>query len=200
MDTKVLETLIRIEQEEGVFERNEKQSLPAIEPIKSRFASIPRSTGKLLYSLVLAKQPKQLLEIGSSVGYSTIWLAAGASCCSGHLYSTEVSSVRSSYAQKNIEAAGLKNVTHINKSAFDVIKEYNKPFFDFIFIDSFKKDYPQLLEQSLLVLQKNGLIVFDNILSHYEYLESFVEKIKASTDLQSELLPIDNGLLVIYKN
>jgi predicted O-methyltransferase YrrM len=198
MEEKINDVLRNIEQEEEVWERNE-QAMLSVEPIKSKFASVPRSTGKLLYSLAIAKQAKSILEIGSSVGYSTLWLARAALISQGELTSLEISPDRAKLAEQNLKAANLQNVTHLNIDAFYYLKNNNEKNFDLIFIDSFKKDYPELLALASAKLEPKGIIIFDNILSHHDKLDTFVAETEKIPELITQLLPFDNGLLIVYK-
>lgn len=121
--------------------------------------NIPRETGELLNLLVKIKKPKKILEIGMSNGYSTIWLAEPGF----QVFSIEADPKKIILAKENFKKAGLKNIKILQGFALDILKNLKEKF-DFVFIDATKKEYLDYFR--LLKLNKNALVVADNIISH----------------------------------
>jgi predicted O-methyltransferase YrrM len=190
------QTLKHIENIE-LGELNAEQIQPGL-PRKTKFASIPPSTGEWLYNLALKSKAKRILEIGSSVGYSTLWLAKAAVQTQGQIWATEINQGRIKLGKEHFQMAGVeKLVTYVTNDASELLKNWHGDFFDFIFIDAFKKDYLKYFDLASKFLEQNGIIVFDNVISHQEDLKEFLEQIKNNPDFVSEIIDKDNGLLVI---
>ena len=198
MITAIDSTLEFIEKEELAEFTPEKSQSPS--PRKTKYASIPRTTGKLLYNLITESKAQAIVEVGSSVGYSTLWLAKGAIETKGHVWATEINTGRTKLFQKHIEMAQVAEfVTLLPIDALLVLENWKEPSPDFIFIDAFKKDYPIYFEKALQLLKLDGLIVFDNILSHYSIVSEFVENVRSNPRVTTTLDEQDNGLLIIKK-
>jgi predicted O-methyltransferase YrrM len=198
MNSKVLQALKDIEKAEEVFEANEADIKYNAEPLKTKYASIPRKTGKLLYTLALAKRPSTILELGSSVGYSTIWLAAAAKESAGNVFAIEKSRNRVALAKKHFESAGLDNIEIFHGTILDVLPSFKQKV-DMVFIDADKKEYEKYLDAIKPLLNPNSIVIFDNVLSHYDTVKSLILRTKKDKEFISELLPFDNGLLILTK-
>ncbi len=140
--------------------------LREIEELKSkrkRLWNISWETGELLNLLVLLKKPVSILEIGTSNGFSTLWLAKDAPGC---IYSIEVRDIADE-AKENFKRAGLSNIKLLRGEALKVL-QFIDVSFDFVFIDANKReyiDYIKILEMRKLLLP-GSIIVADNIISH----------------------------------
>jgi predicted O-methyltransferase YrrM len=201
-------TLEAIERAEGVWEQNENWENRTVKPdwgMKTKYASIPRSTGKLLKDLVIELNPKTILEIGSSVGYSTLWMAAGALEISGFgkVYSTEINPSRSALAKEHFKMASTESIiTLFESDAKNILQDWDKispdPI-DLVFLDAFKKDYPEYLDLIYPILKDQGIIIIDNIITHANLLEDFFKKIGANNQISTQRIDRDNGLMLIKK-
>ena len=198
MNDDIRNILEKIEKAEGVFRSNEAAVQYNDEPLKTKYASIPRSTGKLLHSMVLAKRPSTILELGSSIGYSTIWLASAAKINGGKVITTEKSRNRVALAKKHFESSGLDNIEIIHGDILEILAAFNEAV-DFVFVDADKNEYQQYLSVINPLLKPSSIIIFDNVLSHYDKVKSFINHTINNPTFHSELLPFDNGLLVLYK-
>ena len=155
--------------------------------------------------------PKNLLEIGSAVGYSAI-------CFSKYvdkIDTIEMDEERANEAIINIKKIGLdKRVNLIKGNAIDILPTLNKKY-DIIFIDAAKSKYPQFLDYSLELLNEKGIIIADNVLykgyvlgnynkhkqrTAVRNLREFLQKCNENETLDIELLEIGDGLAVIKNN
>ena len=98
--------------------------------------SIPRQSAEILKSLVLIKQPKLILELGTSAGYSTIWLASGARHYGGKVYTIELTKPKIEIAKKYFQKAGVaENIEQLEGKIFDILSNWDKKI-DFVFLDA----------------------------------------------------------------
>jgi predicted O-methyltransferase YrrM len=170
------------------------------QPRKTKFASVPRSTGQYFYETVKKLAAQRILEIGGSVGYSTLWLARGASETSGHVWTTEINSARIKLAQEHYKMAEAENlITLFPRDASEFLESWQEKHFDLIFIDAFKKDYQKYYQLCLPHLSDTGLMIFDNIISHQEIVQEFLNNVFIDQNIHSEIKNLDNGLLLIQK-
>lgn len=168
---------------------------------------IPLATARLVAFLVATIRAKRILEIGSAIGYSTIWLARAAQRYGGHVTTIEVSERLAEEAQANIERAGLiEAVTILIGDAERMVPRLTEPF-DLIFQDGEKGLYPRLLPDCLRLLRKGGLLVADDALfpamevgeAWAEAVHRYNEMIFARRDLESVILPMGDGVAVSLK-
>lgn len=138
-------------------------------------ASISANQGKFLYILAKSCSAKNILEIGTLVGYSTIWLAR-ALPEGGKIVTIEYDETNYDIACKNIEEADYSDlVTIIKGKALDVLPDIEKKQlspFDFIFIDADKPPYVEYLNWALKFSRKGSIIVLDNVIRNAKILDS----------------------------
>ena len=160
--------------------------------------------------MVEFSKPKNILELGTSVGYSTLFLAKSIQNNKGHVYTTEIMKEKIKLAKKHFKEAGLNNyISLIEKDILDVLKNWDKKKqIDFVFMDADKERYSLYLDLLLPLLNSRTLIVVDNAgkvrmadgkLIDSEYIRKFVQNVKANKKLNSIFLDMDNGLLLITK-
>ncbi len=175
------------------------QSLTMEEGMKSRdqfLLSLGAETAVFLNTLVKAAKSKSILELGTSYGYSTIWLAEAARVTGGKVISLENVPEKAKYAQSQIDKAGLSNYVEIRVGdALESIKNASETF-DFILVDIWKELYVPCFEMFFPKLAKSAFVVADNmILPPHSQSEAnaYREKIKESNAFDSILLPIGSG-------
>ncbi|MFC1686040.1 O-methyltransferase [Nanoarchaeota archaeon] len=184
MDKKVLKTLKNIERHGR----------------KVHISAVPRSTGELLRFLVLVTKSKKVLELGSSVGYSGVWLGSAVKELGGKMYTIEKSEPRSELARLNFESAGLEEViTHIEGDILNVLRDWKYGKVDFLFIDAIKRDYLEYYELCFDLVKKGGVIVADDVKKFKDKVKPFLDKIKKDKRVSSSFIDLDDGLLLIYK-
>jgi predicted O-methyltransferase YrrM len=169
--------------------------------------SIGPEVGKLLGLLVRMIRAQRVLELGTALGYSTIWLAEAARATGGRLISVENDANLFEETEKNLAAAGLSGVVDlIFGDAQTVIHSLDGPF-DLILQDSAKTLYPVLLERCIQITRPFGLIVADDGLFLPEGrperlaqpIHRYNQKAFSDDRLYSTLLPIGDGLTLSVK-
>ena len=163
-------------------------------------AAVPRTTAKLLRFLVLATNAKNVLELGSSVGYSTIWFASALKEFKGHIYTTEISEDRAKLAKLNFQDAGLEDtITLFEEDSVKVLSDWKYGELDIIFIDAMKRDYLKYYVLALPLLKKGSLIIADDVNKLKEKMKDFLEYVKKDKSVHSTILDIDDGIMLVHK-
>lgn len=153
---------------------------------------ISHSTGKFLNDLIMKNNIKRALEVGTSIGYSGIWLAEALMHTGGKLYTIESHNERFEKAKKHFNEAGLLDyVVQLKGHAPDV--QINE-MFDFLFLDATKSEYVNYLVAYLFHMKKGGIIAADNALTHQEELKEYSDYIFSSPYLESKLIEEGNGI------
>jgi len=157
-------------------------------------------TAALLHILVRATHRQSILEIGTSNGYSTIWLAhAMRARSNGRLVSIERNPAKLEMARENLQRAGLLNsVTLVEGEASDVVRTLEGPF-DCVFFDADRISAPKQLEILIPKLVPDVLLVADNVLSHPEEVADYLSAVSGLTDFSSVTVPVGKGLNIAYR-
>jgi predicted O-methyltransferase YrrM len=151
-------------------------------------------TGRFLFSLVAPNAGCEVLEIGGSRGYSTIWLAAAARILGGRVLSLEHDPEKCAAWRRNIEEAGLGEWAELLEGdALEILARLEEPF-DVVFLDAEKEDYERLFALARSRLEPGALVVADNVLSHVDTLAAYSAARQADDTLLSVTVPLDSGL------
>ncbi|MGI0141148.1 MAG: O-methyltransferase [Candidatus Micrarchaeales archaeon] len=168
-----------------------------------RLWQIPRRTGIFLNWLVKETQSRNILELGTSGGYSGIWLAMGAKQNGGTLYTVDLSPTKIEMAHKNFEEAGVNNIVQIKGEIRQILRGWDEQI-DFVFLDADKVNYSNYLRMILPKLKVGGWVVADNAVDYIQLMEGFVELLRnrehAGSNLYSYILDLDKGLYLIRKD
>ncbi len=168
-------------------------------PRRERLRQVTPDVGRFLHTLVLATRPQSILEIGTSGGYSTIWLATAARSVDATTTTLEIDPLKVQRATSNLREAGVDNAaTIVQADAFDYLHDRRKPI-DFVFLDAEKEDYLQFLELIVPLLPVGGLLVADNLISHAEDLSQFRQRAESHPRLSAVVVPIGRGELLAAK-
>jgi predicted O-methyltransferase YrrM len=187
LDDRVRTVLERLEREDA---EEREQGLPSAE----RSRAVARTTGQFLFALVAPQWDCEVLEIGGSRGYSTIWLAAGVRRFGGRVLSLESDPRKTAAWRANIAEAGLEGWADlIEGDAAETIPAIDDVF-DVVFLDAEKDDYEQLFHAARRKLEPGALVVADNVLSHAETLGSYTRARQTDPTLESVTVPLDRGL------
>jgi predicted O-methyltransferase YrrM len=147
--------------------------------------------GAFLRNQVVKVKAKHALEIGTSNGYSSIWIALGLRQTGGHLTTLEIDSARARLAQENFRAAGVESlITLRHGDALEEIPKLQGPF-ELVFIDAWKQDNIRYLEMVLPKVPPGGVIVAHNVTNERSLMEDFIERI--TTDPQLKTTFVDPG-------
>jgi predicted O-methyltransferase YrrM len=189
LDERVLATLAGLESEDA---REREAGRPASE----RSRAVPPATGRFLFALAASQAGIEVLEIGGSRGYSSIWLAAGARVLGGRLVSLEADPVKCAAWRSNVATAGLEEWAElVEGDAHDTLAR-SEDVFDLVFLDAEKDDYETLFGLARPLLEPGALVVADNVLSHAETLGTYSAARQADPTLSSVTVPLDRGLEV----
>jgi predicted O-methyltransferase YrrM len=161
-------------------------------PSAQRTRNVDRETGRWLSLLVRAIGAREILEIGSSNGVSTIWLAFAARENDGHVTGTEILPRRAEEASRNLAEAGLDAVARvISGDARETASTLSGPF-DLVFIDAEKDDYVAHLHAVIDRVRPGGLILADNVTSHD--LSAYQTTLRARDDVETVTIPLGRGI------
>jgi predicted O-methyltransferase YrrM len=161
-----------------------------------RARAVAPTTGRFLFSIVAPQTDCEVLEIGGSRGYSTIWLAAGVRHLGGRVLSIENDPRKIEAWHRNVADAGLEGWADlIEGDALEAVPAIDDVF-DIVFLDAEKEDYEQLFELARTKLEPGALVVADNVLSHEETLGAYSRARQADPTLESVTVPLDRGLEV----
>ena len=184
--------------------KKHKELLEGLEKTQKDFWNISRSSANFLNMLIKISNAKNVVEVGTSNGYSGIWLAKALKETNGHLTTIEYYEKRIKLAQENFKECEVEDIITIKQgSACEVLEELceDKNFeIDLAFMDANKGEYIKYFEIIDKNLKSGGIITADNITSHAEKVAPFVEKIKADSNYQVEILDLPGGLLIARKN
>src|ERR687888_1557208 len=187
LDERVRAVLDRLEREDA---SERERGLPPME----RSRAVARTTGQFLFALVAPQTDCEVLEVGGSRGYSTIWLAAGVRYLGGRVLSLESDPAKAAAWRRNIAEAGLDDWADlIEGDAYETLPAIDDVF-DVCFIDAEKEDYEALFQLARRKLEPGALVVADNVLSHAEALGAYSAARQADRSLESVTVPLDRGL------
>lgn len=165
-----------------------------------RMLNITRDTGEFLSVLVRSTLARRVLEIGTSNGYSTLWLAEAARAIGGAVTTIEYSEYKVGLASVNFARSGLAPyIILVHDDAGRLLERTEHSAFDFVFLDSERPEYPGWWPQLRRVLRPGGLLVVDNATSHVEQLAPFVSLVNADPQFATSLVPVGNGEFLAVK-
>jgi caffeoyl-CoA O-methyltransferase len=187
LDEQVRAVLARLEAEDA---KEREEGVPR----GQRARQVERSTGQFLFALAAPQWDCEVLEIGGSRGYSSIWLGAGVRHLGGRVLSLEADPAKAEAWRRNVAEAGLEEwVELVEGDAFETLPQLNDVF-DIVFIDAEKEDYERLFELARDKVEAGGLFVADNVLSHQETLGAYSQARQSDPTLESVTVPLDRGL------
>jgi caffeoyl-CoA O-methyltransferase len=187
LDHQVREVLARLEREDA---DERERGLPPEE----RSRAVAPATGRFLFSLVAPQTACEVLEVGGSRGYSSIWFGAGIRYLGGRVVSIERDPDAAERWRANVREAGLEDwMELIEGDALDVLPVL-EDIFDLVFIDAEKSQYEYYFVQARQRVEPGGLVVADNVISHRDTLETYSRARQSDPTLLSTTVPLDRGL------
>ena len=187
LDERVRAVLERLEAEDA----DERERGVARE---QRARQVERTTSQFLFALVAAQWDCEVLEIGGSRGYSSIWLGAGVRHLGGRVLSLESDAAKIEAWRANVAEAGLDEwVELLEGDAYETLPQI-QDVFDIVFLDAEKEDYERLFELVRDKLEPGALVVADNVLSHEETLGAYSRARQSDPTIESVTVPLDRGL------
>jgi caffeoyl-CoA O-methyltransferase len=180
-----------------------RKILDEMESKIGRYWSTPRKDAELLNLMVKATRAVNVLEVGTSQGYSAIWMGLGLEETGGRLTTIEIDSARHALAQQNVREAGLAGrVTLIRGDAHREIAGLKGPF-DFVFLDAdkdgqmdyFKKIYPKKLAPG-------GMIAVHNAISEAGDMKDYTDMIRRHPDFDTVVVSatMGDGICLSYRH
>ena len=192
IDPRVRDVLSRLEERDA---RERETGVARSE----RLRQVTPEVGRFLHTLVLASRPATVLEIGSSGGYSTLWLASAARVVGSLVTTLEIDPVKVILAKKSLVDAGLGDVAQIVEGdAFAYLRSRSDEV-GFCFLDAEKEDYGAFFDAVVPLLAPGGVLVADNILSHEEELAPFTARVLADERMSAVAVPIGRGELLAVR-
>ena len=163
-----------------------------------RLRQVPPETGKFLALLAATAPEGTYLEIGTSGGYSAMWLALACKELGRKLITFEVLEEKANLARETFKITGLENAVEL---VFGDAKKYLQNYKNvaFCFLDAEKEDYLDCYEKVVPNLVKGGILVADNVISHKEILEPMLERVLTDVRVDALIVPIGRGELVCRK-
>ena len=175
--------------------------LEKLEKTADEFWNVSHQTGNFINMLIKLMNAKNVLELGTSNGYSGLWIADAVKEIGGHYTTIEFWEKRQCLAREYFEYCGLSDVATFKiGQAYDIIKsDLQNEKYDLVFIDANKQEYIKFFEAVHPLLNKGGVILADNITSHAKKVEPFVQAISSHSEYQVQILDLPDGLLMAYK-
>lgn len=197
MNDRLSKVLKRLERR-SKLEKTHKLDIPP----DRRMLAITRDTGELIRVLLLAGNAKNVLEIGTSVGYSTLWCADALARNSGTITTIESNPEKIARAEKNFRDAGVLDIIKIiNGTALDVLEQLGREkssrnFFDFVLIDADKENVIKYFDLVVPMVRKGGIIMTDNMTypeKYHTHMKRFARYIRKNPEIISITCTIGNG-------
>ena len=164
--------------------------------------SVGREAGMLLYLLATGARAKRILELGTSYGYSTVWLGAAARITGGKVMSLELKDFKIEYARQALTRAGLSTRVEFHAGdCLETLQALPGPF-DFVLLDVWKDLYLPCFELVHPKLAPGGVICADNMLipeSVRPQAEAYRARVRKAGDLDSILVDVGNGIEISRK-
>lgn len=190
----------RLEKEDALL-FNHDGSLNDVDP-NMLLIPVGEDVGRLMHSLVVGLNAKTIVELGTSYGYSTLFLADAARQTGGMVYSYDVAANKQAYAREQLERADLvDHVTFVHGNAVSLLKTQPGPV-DFALIDLWKNLYVPCLEQLVPILGVGATLIADNMIrpaNSRAEAQSYMSAVRALPGMQATLLPLGNGIDIAVK-
>jgi len=188
IDERVRATIEQLEEQDA-----RERADPSI-PHAERCRAVQPATGRFLFSIVAPQTDCEVLEVGSSRGLSTIWLAAAARILGGRVVTLEQDPRKIEAWRTNVEAAGVADWCQLIEGDARETMPAIPDVFDVVFIDAEKDDYDFYFRTALTKVEAGALVIADNVVSHRDALQGYSEARQADPDLVSVTVPLDSGL------
>lgn len=171
---------------------------------KIGFWSVPRKSAMVMKRIIELAGYKNVLEVGTSAAFSTIFLANAAKCANGTVHTIELLQPKIDLAKKHISKSGLSNITLLEGEASQILSNWKGPKIDLVFLDADKENYGKYLNLLVPIMNKNGMIIADNINDYGHMMEDYLQKVTGTHLPKSRCDPrvksfylaaLDNGLM-----
>jgi predicted O-methyltransferase YrrM len=165
-----------------------------------RLRNLEPDTAELLALMVRATDARRVLELGTSNGYSTLWLADALRDTGGHLVSVELDPERSAQATRNLARGGLNKYAEVLvQDARDALRQSPDAHWDLVFLDAERPEYVSYWPDLIRALRPGGLLAVDNVTSHAGELTEFRSLISDDPAMAEAVAPTGAGLLLAVR-
>jgi len=165
-----------------------------------RRRNLEPSSARLLHLLVLVTGAARVLELGTSNGYSTIWLAAAVAANEGTMVSVDLDQGRLAEAHENVARAGFDDAVDLRlEDAGDALSASDRESWDLVFLDAERPAYPAYWSDLVRVLPPGGLLAVDNVVSHADEVADFRTLVTADRRVTEALVPTGAGVLLVTR-
>ncbi|GBF22728.1 o-methyltransferase family 3 [Candidatus Gastranaerophilus sp. (ex Termes propinquus)] len=184
------------------FDKATIETLVELEKTRTEFWNLDRASANFLNMLIKISNAKNVLELGTSNGYSGVWLAKALEETGGRLTTVEFWDKRLDVAAENFKTCKVSSLIETRLgSASHILKDLSSSgrVFDFVLIDANKLEYLDYFNLIHPMLISGGIIASDNISSHAEKVKPFLDVILNHPEYQNEMFPSEAGLLISRK-
>lgn len=177
-------------------QRNDRQE----QERRKKMLNLEPDTARLISMLVRSSQRTRLLEIGTSNGYSTIWLAWAAQGNQGRIVSIDRDEQKQTLADTNLRKANVRDMVALMcGDATEIIAGLPGPF-DFVFFDADRTSAPAQLKLLLPKLTPNVFILADNVFSHPDEIAGYLSALETLPQFERIIVPVGKGLSIAYRD
>jgi predicted O-methyltransferase YrrM len=165
-----------------------------------KMLNLEPATARLLHFILRSARRRKILEVGTSNGYSTLWIAAAVAPAGGEVISIDRSTDKHALARVNLEKAGLAHcVSLITGEAANTIPDLAGPF-DAVFFDADRINAGTELQLLLPKLAQDVIVAADNVSSHPREIGGYLEAVRALPDFWEFTVPVGKGLSIAYRH
>lgn len=161
-----------------------------------RMRNISPTTGEFISMLIKISHAERVLEIGTSNGYSTLWIADALQ--NGKVTTIEFLETKVRMAEENFKHSGLASrIEQVQGDAGIFLKNAESGAYDFILLDSDRKEYVSWWDDLKRIMMPGGLLIVDNVVSHKSELTEFIQLVRETTACESTVLAFDSGVMLV---
>jgi predicted O-methyltransferase YrrM len=168
-------------------------------PQAARLRAVAPEVGQFLLTMAVAAHAVTIVEIGTSGGYSTLWLALAAQKTGGRVTTFDVDPAKVALARHTFADAAMEPFVDLREGDGGEGLTHFEGIADLVFIDCEKGDYTRILGPAIQALRQGGLLVADNLISHAGALEEFRSRALADPRISGLVIPIGGGELVAVR-
>ena len=178
------------------FDNTTQGVLKSLELTQREFWNISRTTAEFMYNFIVDGNIQSVIEVGTSNGYSGIWLGKALKKTGGKLSTIEFYDKRLDIAKENFQKCGVSDIITTLKGDAATILEHLPDDYrvDFAFVDANKRQYVDFFRLIHPHLIAGGYIACDNIISHAPKVQTFLDAINNHPDYENVVLPLPAGL------
>ena len=196
MREKFLQAVAQLEYEDRVFQAALSSKVMMATSLETW--AVAREVAEKLYELINTYKPQTIIEIGTSLGYSTIWMAEAAREYGGKIITVEHEETKIKKTQELFDYLELQDtVKLVHQDAKEFLENYKNKI-DFLFLDALKRDYIEYIQLAEKNLSAHALVVADDVTTWKRKVENFLQHMQ-SEKYESEILSLGHGLLIAKK-